>query len=696
MDFSGRLILAFLEEDNTQRSLFHVRPLLTQAGPVPLSDIETYADTGFIRIVPDKNEQYTFKERMRTLGNMCVINLRDFPQDANKIRPNRNYAPTRGEPHQFIVYSNAVQALPPDMVFEVIAGKQNTAAPYCATPWCYLREGGRIEGPFDAKDGSVCGPLAALRPDSARLFSITLPTGQEKLFYWPVPIIQPSDAPSNADSVAQMEAENPLHGEAEEPSPEKAEQPIHEGAEQPAHEEAENPETAAGAKQGIGTPIYVVSTKKTLPGVTRNHLNATVDRMARDHQMEALGARMEDASQMSKVDSPLDIFRRALDTIWFGEDTQRQAVGYLLSKPCAAQLITRIMTASEDDAVASAMNRQLLDMEAERLALLMQLDKAKADKDSLFSQALAQAETKATEKLAQLEKQSAKSAEAAAVSQGQLHALLEERDALIRELKQLGGPQRLLAPKEGAKESLRITSQRVRKHLGNAGFSVDADESLHLLTLLALCPQVQLKAQTFADGVLAAQNLAAAVGGETVKALTGEAITYLPGGGGVAVAIVSEGQTADCAYTRLIPAREACPKGSAYTLDPWPCAALQTGDSVPMPPLPKEEAISMPHLKVTLDEGSMDNLPEEIMHLLQKAAAALKGQGAPLPLALFEALHHYLLLAGGNMQGGIAAALDLGLCAFVIPHILYYSANADFLAPYLHSLPRTSRVLCGS
>ena len=35
MDFSGQKVLAFIEEDNTQRTYFRVRPLLTTQGTIP-------------------------------------------------------------------------------------------------------------------------------------------------------------------------------------------------------------------------------------------------------------------------------------------------------------------------------------------------------------------------------------------------------------------------------------------------------------------------------------------------------------------------------------------------------------------------------------------------------------------------------------------------------------------------------------
>ena len=41
MDLSGRLFLAVIEEDNTQRVLFRVRPLLGEDGPIQQEELES-------------------------------------------------------------------------------------------------------------------------------------------------------------------------------------------------------------------------------------------------------------------------------------------------------------------------------------------------------------------------------------------------------------------------------------------------------------------------------------------------------------------------------------------------------------------------------------------------------------------------------------------------------------------------------
>ena len=97
MELERDLILASVEEDNVQRAFFRVHPLLTADGPCREKADELWKDEGCLRIVPDRGEQHTFKERMRRLDGWCLIDLASFAPEANKIRTNKNYAPDRGE-----------------------------------------------------------------------------------------------------------------------------------------------------------------------------------------------------------------------------------------------------------------------------------------------------------------------------------------------------------------------------------------------------------------------------------------------------------------------------------------------------------------------------------------------------------------------------------------------------------------------
>ena len=64
-EINGTITLAYVEEDNRQRVIFRVIPLCTREGNVFHGGADDFPDEGSLRIVPDKREQSTFKERMR-------------------------------------------------------------------------------------------------------------------------------------------------------------------------------------------------------------------------------------------------------------------------------------------------------------------------------------------------------------------------------------------------------------------------------------------------------------------------------------------------------------------------------------------------------------------------------------------------------------------------------------------------------
>ncbi len=239
MELTGQIILAFLEEDDPRRILFRTRPLLSASGPIGPEHLEEYGQDGFLRIAPDKREQHSFKDRMRSLGSLCLLNLVDATPAMGKIRPNKNYAPARGEKNRQIVYSDIVQALPENLVYEVVP-EERGAAPL--TRKYFLRSGGRISGPF-CQSGMDCPASHSLPPDSERLFFVEMPDGTSRLFFWPQEqlVQQPAAAPE--ETVKEPEKAQVTEPDAE-PEPQAA---------VPAHasgilEEAPAPVPAANAQ----------------------------------------------------------------------------------------------------------------------------------------------------------------------------------------------------------------------------------------------------------------------------------------------------------------------------------------------------------------------------------------------------------------------------------------------------------------
>ena len=122
MALPGKLCIGIIEEDNPQKSYFRFKPLLVADGEkyVPFEESAEYPENGCIRIVPDKNESSRFKARMRRMGLYAMVDLRDHPDENDKIRPNKNYHGDDVEPNAFIIYSDVVRELPEGVIAEIV------------------------------------------------------------------------------------------------------------------------------------------------------------------------------------------------------------------------------------------------------------------------------------------------------------------------------------------------------------------------------------------------------------------------------------------------------------------------------------------------------------------------------------------------------------------------------------------------
>lgn len=127
-DINGTVTLAYVEEDNKQRVIFRVVPLCTRDGVSFHDASEDFPDEGSLRIVPDKREQSTFKERMRDISGLCAIHLvNDGAKELIKVRQNRNYAPDAGEKNKLAIYSDVVCEFAEDGCFEVVQPGQDAS-----------------------------------------------------------------------------------------------------------------------------------------------------------------------------------------------------------------------------------------------------------------------------------------------------------------------------------------------------------------------------------------------------------------------------------------------------------------------------------------------------------------------------------------------------------------------------------------
>lgn len=233
-EINGTITLAYVEEDNRQRVIFRVIPLCTREGNVFHGGAEDFPDEGSLRIVPDKREQSTFKERMREAGGLCAIQLASDGKELMKVRQNRNYAPEEGERNQYAIYSDVICELAEDGCFEVV--EPGADASQALTAKVLLHKDKMLYGPVE-KEQAHKAAVEGLKPfgnDRFLLHTVETPAlGRHSIYWDPEATLnwrQRRNSLRRKERAAVQEEEKPKKAEAkakaeEKPRKEKAEAP---------------------------------------------------------------------------------------------------------------------------------------------------------------------------------------------------------------------------------------------------------------------------------------------------------------------------------------------------------------------------------------------------------------------------------------------------------------------------------------
>jgi len=183
-EINGTITLAYVEEDNRQRVIFRVIPLCTREGGTFHGGADEFPDEGSLRIVPDKREQSTFKERMREIGGLCVIQLASDGKELMKVRQNRNYAPDQGEKNQMAIYSDVICEFVEDGCFEVV--EAGASAGEALTRKVLIHKDKMLYGPVE-KEAADSVKLEEMKPfgnDRFLLHTIETPQLGKHQVYW--------------------------------------------------------------------------------------------------------------------------------------------------------------------------------------------------------------------------------------------------------------------------------------------------------------------------------------------------------------------------------------------------------------------------------------------------------------------------------------------------------------------------------
>lgn len=486
MNLDRCLLFSWLEEDNIQKAYFRVRPLLTVEGDVRQEAEQLWPNEGCLRIVPDRNEQHTFKVRMRTLGSYCVVDLRNQPAEAGKIRTNKNFRPDKGEVNQYILYSDTVHPLPENVFYHIVEGTAEEYAAACEkaiTPCFYIREGDTLYGPVRRE---VPGKPEPAQEAAGTLFELPCPDGVTRLILCmndepaaeapapvaeavqaqpapqiapeaqePAPAVEAAEAPAAAPEAPAEDAALPIgqslqildHTKDFEETLQTLDKPVSKDANllrQPTPKPAA-PIAPSPVKPGElnGTPLIRTPLKTSTPQ-PKNRVQEVVASQLTIGKYEPPTQNLPAGTAMRDVANPVEAACASFRQAWNASDAHGQLLDCILSLDgVRSKLEPRLCSGSGETIMQHVLQSRLQDLEAERLTALCELDRAHRDVDAYKDELLSGMKGRVHRETSQLEADKAACAQRVEALKNEINALSAQRDALIArvdELQNAAGP----------------------------------------------------------------------------------------------------------------------------------------------------------------------------------------------------------------------------------------------------------------
>ena len=710
MNCDREIVLVHIEEDNIARAYFRVRPLLTVSGDAQEEAARLWPDHGCLRIVPDRNEQHTFKDRMRAIGPYCMMNLTNFPPEANKIRTNKNYHPDRGEYNQFILYSDTVLPLPEHTFYQILDGAVTdftALAAQAITPLFFIRKEGALYGPVrkeapeqPAQDEGSAEPI----------YSIACPDGNTRLILCREPAV-PTVAQDEALPIGKPLEILDASRDFEETLKDIA-QPLSQSAnllhDAPAPQEAPIPRPTPTATPLTGTPLYRAPLHTSVPQ-PKNKLQEVVSSQWRIARNDPPADPLPAGAAMNTVENPVETACNSLRKAWQLPESRAQLVDFLFSLEGMRAHLEPAAGVAGTTPLQKVLLGRLQDLEAERLTALVQLDKAKADVDAFRRQTISSLSEKALADINASEKTAASLEERIETLKTQLNTLTEQRDSLLHTVDELThqaipeaiaralSDASITAPVHGV--PLRMTSvaganapldeliSRMQATNEACGIELTRNACIALLLLLAVSPRVGIAAPSTAAASTWLRNLMHAFGWQSGYAVqvASEQVPLAaqrPVDGTPHLLLSTLPSYAPMpGVTRLFLSR-AIPANAAFELDSWPVYPLPVSTFVPV--LDTVGApVSAASLIALLDVPALADA--EYHTALDPILAAIP----PLSGAAALELRRFIAAASPLMEGGLPAAIDWALQLWVVPAIRNDARIAHALKSLVQEYPLT-------
>ncbi len=373
MSLPGKYSICILEEDNPLKSYFRLKPILiTENGRfMPYDAREEYPVDGCIRIVPDKNESGMFKARMRRIGFFAAVDLFDHPNENDKIRANKNFRDDDTERNAYIIYSDVIRDPAPGMLYAVVKEKPEIAKdaffPTMPIQNVLLNSDGVLQEQVwqcvDVNaDTDTCRLQATdqtVDPSQLQVFDLKL-SGDRSLTIAVRPLQAAKPIEANAVIPQTVEPKAQLPKEAPE-------------------EKTEVPTPQTETEPAVHAYSRILAEQCGLNPRRGRSLKEIVDEKWRASRIESLGLPVQSVQNTNPAQTPVESVVAAMRNVWAQPEQRSELVASLAELENLNETLNTCRNAAKE----SLINRQLVDLEAQRLQAIRGLEDLRKQKEML-------------------------------------------------------------------------------------------------------------------------------------------------------------------------------------------------------------------------------------------------------------------------------------------------------------------------
>lgn len=575
-NFNGTVTLSILDEDNSQRVIFRIIPLCTKDGFIFQNRKVNYPDFGSLRIIPDKREQSSFKERMRAIGKLCCVQLLADGKELTKIRQNRNYDPNQGECNQYAIYSDVICGFEPNAVFEVFQETDDFSQ--ALTESVLVQRGKILYGPLNRGESPHWETIKPFGNEKYMLHAVEGDGGGNRAFYWdPEAIVnwrqhkksqrkdgakpvytvsQPAADPAKSAHVAEpaktgspavvtqsAQAPKPaFSGTAEKTDIVQDEIPIgmkldllsnqlthdeHISAlNQPVSEQANLlGQNSQSRPTGIpkepvrfcGTPIADAQ-KGSLYDKPRDHAVHSVIEKQLNAQQSGQGS---SASNHKPVINPLENLKSALQDAWQIPSLHQDLIRIFgENKEMMRAILQSSLTDKQAQTAYSAAKAELDLIEGERISLLVELDKVKTNYQQTKEKMLAELTQKKQDEITLLDERLGKMREERAALEEVLAALgdkaqieaAERLPGFATAMLSSNGSDLIVSPVIGYRLQAQELVETLRSRMNRYGFLCKRDFATEFLIFLSLHDELYIYGNSLWEAELFVKHILQGLG----------------------------------------------------------------------------------------------------------------------------------------------------------------------------------------